>query len=176
MTGCRTSSASSTRSSVLLLLAALVAGGCEAQRAPVLLPAPGGAVPLSIDGELRMRDLDALASQCVELARDEGHLAEGARVALLVPGGDADAAATSLTFAAALREAGYLVRRTHRRRLEATEMLVEISPVADGATQLAGRKLRGWGIEVEVRLFRKSDEPAFVSKRLIAESTAPLPE
>jgi hypothetical protein len=131
-------------------------------------------VPLSIDGELRMKDLDQLSPRLVELVRTIGHV--GSRVALLVPGGDADTAAESLTLAQGLREAGYVVRRSHRRKLERGESLVEVFPVADGAVQADGGKARSWRLEVDVRFFDRSDEPAYASRALFAESRAPLPQ
>lgn len=54
-------------------------------------------------------------------------------------------------------------------------MLVEVSPISDGALHLAERKLRAWRIQVDVRLFRRSEESAFASRLMGAESAAPLP-
>jgi hypothetical protein len=170
---CRTYSEFSTTSS-LLLLAALLATGCVAEEYPVVLPVPGASVPLSIDGELRMKCLDGLSPRCVDFVHD-AQIAPATSVALLVPGGDSDSAATSFTVAQALREDGYRVRRTNRRHLAAGETLVELFPVTDGALHLDGGKFRGWRIEVDVRIFRKSEEPAVASKRLVAQSVAPIP-
>ncbi len=181
MIGCRMSSVCSRRSRsrtsalrAALVVATFVVAGC-AHDGSVVLPAPGGAVPLSIDGELRMKGLDEITPRCVSVVRDLGGIHPGARLALLVPGGDADAAATSLTLASGLREAGYLVRRTHRRKLEAGETLVEVFPISDGAAQRDDGTVRAWRVHVDVRLFVKSDEPAFISDRLRFEASAPLP-
>jgi hypothetical protein len=169
--GCRTSWASSSKAIAI----ALAAAGCAASPYKVILPPPGASVPLSIDGTLRMRDLDELSPKCVDFVRDVGHVDSSQHLALLVPGGDADVAAESLTFAQGLREAGYVVRRTHRRKLEKGETLVEVFPIADGALQLEGGKVRAWRVDVEVRLFSRSDEPPYASRQLDAESRADLP-
>lgn len=178
MIGCRISSASSGRARALALVLAplaLAAVGCVADRYTVTLPPPGALVPLSIDGKLRTKDLDLLSPQCVAFVRDVAPVESSQRLALLVPGGDADAASESLTFAQGLREAGYVVRRTHRRRLEPGETLVEVFPVADGALQLEDGRARAWRVEVDLRLFSRSDEPAVATRRLFAESRAELP-
>lgn len=172
VSGYRISWASSSRALGLL---AFVAVGCVPSPYPVILPPPGASVPLSIDGRLRMQDLDELSPECVAFVRDVGHVDSSQRLALLVPGGDADVAAESLTFAQGLREAGYVVRRTHRRKLEPGETLVEVFPIADGALQLENGRARAWRVEVDVRLFSRSDEPAYATRRFLAESKADLP-
>jgi hypothetical protein len=168
------SSASSSRGLVGLVVA-LAFGGCEAVPYPVTLPPPGGSVPLSVDGRLRKQDLDDLSPACVAFVRDVGQVDSSQPLALLVPGGDADVAAESLTLAQGLREAGYVVRRTHRRKLEPRETLVEIFPIADGALQIDSGRARAWLVEVDVRLFSRSDEPAYATRRLLAVSRADLP-
>jgi len=170
---CSTSSRRPTSPRLVALL--LVALGCSAPSGPVVVPPPGGAVSLSIDGDLRMTDLDELAPQCVALVRDEARVPQGARLALLVPGGDSETAATSITLAAGLREAGYFVRRTHRRHLESGETLVEIFPISDGAVQVPDHGLRSWRVHVDVRIFSDSEKPAVLSRELFAETAAPLP-
>ena len=172
MTGFRIFWASSSRALALVVFAAT---GCVEIPYRVILPPPGAAVPLSIDGTLRMADLDALSPRCVAFVRDVGHVDSSQRLALLVPGADADVAAASLTFAQGLREAGYVVRRTHRRKLERGETLVELFPIVDGALQLEDGRVRAWRVEVDVRLFSRSDEPAYATQRLLAEAAAPLP-
>ena len=94
---------------------------------------------------------------------------------LLVPGGDSDVNAASLTFAQGLREAGYVVRRTTRRMFQRGETLVEVFPIADGALQLDDGKSRAWRVEVDVRVFEKSEQPACATRRLAAEAKADLP-
>lgn len=166
MTGSRTSWASSTRTSVAVL--ALVLVGCvQTEPAAVILPPPGSSVGLSLDGSLRLQDLDELGPRLVAFVADVAPA--GMPIALLVPGGDADVATESWTFAQALREAGYPVRRTHRRKLEPGETLVELFPIADGALQIDGGKARAWRVEIDARIFHRSDGPARATTRLLAE-------
>jgi hypothetical protein len=153
----------------------LLAAGCVTEQYEVILPAPGASTPLSIDGKLRMQDLDDLSPACVTFVGGVGQVGSYQHLALLIPGGDADVAAESLTFAQALREAGYFVRRTNRRKLEPKETLVEIFPITDGALQIDDGRVRAWRVEVDVRLYTKSDEPAYATQRLVAERAAPIP-